>query len=89
MNPPITPLDGDMFHELMSELRHVRDQIDRVKISLDEHIRDETQDFREVRDSVSRISDDVSSLKTKLGMIAGVAGLLGAGLIQSVVMVFF
>ena len=85
-----------MFHEVMTEIRHVRDSISSVHSALDQHVRDEDAQYAELREDikavdarVSNIEGDVKVLKTRWGILASFAALVGAAVMAAMQKVFF
>jgi hypothetical protein len=85
-----------MFHELMTEIRHVRDSVSKVHEALDRHVHDEDsqyselrEDNQEIRETQARMREDISSLNARWGVIAGVAAVVGGGIMALFNKVFF
>ena len=96
MNPPLSQVERDMFHEVMTEIRHVRDSISSVHSALDKHVHDEDAQYTELRrdikavDSrVSNIEGDVKVLKTRWGIVASAAAMIGAAVMAALQRLFF
>lgn len=89
MNPPLEPLSDKMFSELLAEIRVVRQEIGRVHDSLDAHVRDEMGQYAEVQHQLREMRDDVVSLKTKMGLLAGAVSAVVAAVTAWASRVFF
>jgi len=84
MNPPLSDVERGMYHEIFSELRHVRDAVTKVHESLDQHVRDEDTQYSELRREMSDLRADVASLKTRWGILASFAAIVGAAVMAAV-----
>ena len=89
MNPPLEPLSDVMFSELLAEIRVVRQEIGRVHDSLDAHVKDEMGQYAAVQNQLREMRDDVVSLKTKMGVLAGAVSAVVAAVTAWLSKVFF
>lgn len=78
-----------MYHEVMSEIRHVRDSVTKVHESLDQHVRDEDGQYSDLRNQIARLSEDVATLKTRWGVLASFAAVVGAAIMAGAQKFFF
>jgi len=98
--PPLTQEERGMFHEIMEQLRHTHDHLDlgiaRVSAELRSHVEEEDQQYSDLRQDNAKLRDQVTSLreemavmKTRWGMLASFAGLVGAAITTVVHKLFF
>lgn len=98
--PPFTEAERVVFHELMTEIRHVRDSVGKVHDALDNHVTEEDKQYSELREDNKALRTEVAELKghvgkletkwgTRWGMLASVAGIIGAAVATALQKVFF
>ena len=70
--------EGVMLQQIWNELRYVRTK-------LDTHVEQNDKDFKEVKEDVSSVKNELSGHKVKLGIMFSGIGLAVAGLLSWVV----
>ena len=93
MNPPLTNEERSMYGEIMTQLRHNHDELHRAIMRVDdnlrEHVVQEDQQYSELNRQIRQLQDDVVSLRTKMGLLAGFISAVVAATTAWVSKVFF
>lgn len=95
---PLTTEEREMYHEIREDLRATRQEliaaVERVHSSLDDHVRSEDLQYSELRADNAKLRVEVSDLridmaqqKTRWGMLASVAGAVGATIMAGIITV--
>lgn len=97
---PLTENERGMFSEIMAQMRHYHDElrgaVSRVEDQLQAHVREEDEQYSDlrkdnakIRDEVTNVREDVAVLKTRWGILASIAAVLGAAVMAGIQKVFF
>ena len=82
-----------MFSEIMTQMRanhaELHTAVQRVDDNLRAHVVQEDGQYDELNERITRLREDVASLKTRWGILASIAGLIGAGVMAAFQKVFF
>ena len=82
-----------MFTEIMTQIRHSHDELHTAITRVDDNLRDhvvmEDRQYDELNERISSLREDVSSLKTRWGILASIAAAIGAAAMAAVQKVFF
>ena len=93
MNPPLTIEERQMFSEIMTQMRtnhaELHTAVQRVDDNLRAHVVQEDGQYDELNERITRLREDVASLKTRWGILASIAGVIGAGVMAALQKVFF
>ena len=71
----LTAKEAHMLQQIWDEIRYVRKR-------LDDHVNDEDQSVRSLREDMTKVREDIRGHKTKLGLMLGAVGVAITGLVS-------
>lgn len=91
--PPLDEGERVVYHELFTEIRHMRESlgksIEKVHDSLDLHVQDESGQYAQVQSQLSEVNARLTRLETRWGLLATFAAFVGAAVMAALQKVFF
>jgi hypothetical protein len=93
MNPPLTSEERHMFSEIMTQMRCNHEELNlsiaRMDDKLERHVMQEDGQYAKVQSQLSELKGDVKVLKSRWGVLASIAGMVGAAAMAFANKVFF